>query len=75
LEPFRTTLGLSAAVQKGFLGLGNGFNKDFRVATEKTVVFEVFGISLEFVLESGANSHFSLSPLSKSVPLLDCGFV
>jgi len=40
---------LCAAVQEGFFGWGNGFNRGFRVATGKTVVFEVFGISLWFV--------------------------
>jgi hypothetical protein len=45
LDPIRTTIMLSAAVQEGFLGWGNGFNRVFRVATGKTVVFEVCGDS------------------------------
>jgi len=50
LGPFKTTIILSAALQEGFLGWGNGLDRGFQVATGKTVVFGVFGISLRFVV-------------------------
>jgi F0F1-type ATP synthase assembly protein I len=39
LGPIKTTLGVYAAVQAGFWGWGNGFNRVFRVATGKSMVF------------------------------------
>jgi hypothetical protein len=39
--PIKTTIGLSAAVQEGFLGWDTGRFRGFRVATGKAVVFEI----------------------------------
>jgi hypothetical protein len=42
LGPIKTTFILSAAVQGGILGWGNGFNRGFQVATLKSGFAGVF---------------------------------
>jgi hypothetical protein len=75
LGPFKTTIILSAAVQEGFLRWGNGFNRGFRVATGKTVVFGVLDfndvrpdVPIEFFLFF---TTLSLSTLGCGLGLLE----